>query len=412
MPEPEKTERPAQSSASKPLSTQLIDSPTDIYSSMSEGVETLDILSRFLTVKPFSSLMAELPQPHMPELPQPYMPEPEKTERPAQSSANLPEHLLHKNRLQEFTQRSAIPLPIYQTVNEGAQHAPKFRSTVLVDGSYYTSPSTFLNRKAAEQNVAKFALDSISEKIKNEGCPLIYEDTVFCKSILNEYAVKMNLEKPAYETIQAEGLLPVFVSSLVFNGVTYTGNAGRNKKEAEQLAARAVILSILAGDSSSGTLISEIIKSKFRLYAALNKVKDSHNTHNGIMPVVVNTGNSSGMPLTEGKEVEVAGGTDNMPIAAILETCSGQITSIPVTQLPHHEFKKPKQEASASFIPPIVFVPSVLEQSPLGSTSGRKRNRKNKKAAKKKVRVDAHYEDSSTGLLECKGLYEKGSNQK
>lgn len=75
----------------------------------------------------------------------------------------------------------------------------------------------------------------------------IVQDTVFCKSILNEYATKMNLEKPTYttrSTIQPKGLLPVFISSLVFNGVNYTGEVGRNKKEAEQLAARAVILSI------------------------------------------------------------------------------------------------------------------------------------------------------------------------
>ena len=58
----------------------------------------------------------------------------------------------------------------------------------------------------------------------------------------------MNLEKPTYTTVQPEGLLPVFVSSLVFSGVTYTGDAGRNKKEAEQLAARAVILSILGNN--------------------------------------------------------------------------------------------------------------------------------------------------------------------
>ncbi|KAA8547737.1 hypothetical protein F0562_004166 [Nyssa sinensis] len=245
-------------------------------------------------------------------------------EPPAQSSTNLPDHLMCKNRLQEFTQRAAIPLPIYQTINEGAQHAPKFRSTVLVDGSYYTSPNTFSHRKAAEQDVARVALDGISQKIKDEGCPLIHEDTVFCKSILNEYAVKINLEKPTYKTIQPEGLLPVFVSSLVFNGVTYTGNAGRTKKEAEQLAARAVILSIL-GDSSSGTVISEIIKSKFRLYAALHKVKDSHNAHNGIMPIVVDTGNSFGMPLSKRKDIEVVGGIDIMPITAIPATCSGQI---------------------------------------------------------------------------------------
>lgn len=55
----------------------------------------------------------------------------------------------------------------------------------------------------------------------------------------------MDLEKPTYSTIQPEGLLPIFISSLTFNGVTYTSEAGRNKKEAEQLAARAVILSML-----------------------------------------------------------------------------------------------------------------------------------------------------------------------
>ena len=55
----------------------------------------------------------------------------------------------------------------------------------------------------------------------------------------------MNMQKPIYNTIQTEGLPPVFISSLVFNGVCYNGEPGRNKKEAEQLAARAVILSHL-----------------------------------------------------------------------------------------------------------------------------------------------------------------------
>ncbi|KAB1222261.1 Double-stranded RNA-binding protein 4 [Morella rubra] len=164
----------------------------------------------------------------------------------AQSTSSIiPEQLMHKNRLQEYAQRSAIPLPVYQTVNEGSQHAPQFRSTVLVDGASYTSPNTFSHRKAAEQDVAKIALANILQKIKEEGCPLILQDTVFCKSILNEFAVKMNLEMPTYSTIQPEGLLPTFISSLVFSGESYTGEAGRNKKEAEQLAARAVILSLL-----------------------------------------------------------------------------------------------------------------------------------------------------------------------
>ncbi|KAJ6773541.1 RIBONUCLEASE III [Salix purpurea] len=57
--------------------------------------------------------------------------------------------------------------------------------------------------------------------------------------------LKVNREKPTYNSVQLPGSLPVFTSTLVFDGVSYTGDAGRNKKEAEQLATRTVILSIL-----------------------------------------------------------------------------------------------------------------------------------------------------------------------
>ncbi|XP_068644014.1 double-stranded RNA-binding protein 4-like isoform X1 [Aristolochia californica] len=189
---------------------------------------------------------------------------------PTPSKPSVPEQLMHKNRLQEYAQRSALPLPVYQTVNEGLPHDPKFRSTVIVDGATYKSSQRFRNRKAAEQDVAKLALDSIMKKIKDEGLPQISQDTVFCKSILNEFAVKMNLPKPSYSTPQSGDLLPIFTSSLVFDGKTYVGNPGKNKKEAEQKAARTVIQSIL-GTSSSRTVLTEIIKSKSRLFAAIHK---------------------------------------------------------------------------------------------------------------------------------------------
>lgn len=105
----------------------------------------------------------------------------------------LPEQLMYKNRLQEYAQRSAIQLPMYKTVNEGSQHAPKFRSTVVVDGQIYTSPNTFLQRKIAEQDVSKLALEHISKKIKDEICPLTtlicevcYIMIVICKFITLE----------------------------------------------------------------------------------------------------------------------------------------------------------------------------------------------------------------------------------
>lgn len=76
----------------------------------------------------------------------------------------------------------------------------------------------------------------------------------------------MDLEKPTYTTVQPEGLLPIFVSSLVFNGVSYTGDAGRNKKEAEQLAARTVILSILGNNFSLIYLSVILFLTTYQIY--------------------------------------------------------------------------------------------------------------------------------------------------
>lgn len=90
----------------------------------------------------------------------------------------------HKNKLQEYTQKAGIPLPVYQTINEGLQHAPRFRSTVWVDGQSYTTSRTFLQRKAAEQDAAKLALEGISKNMKDQACPMIHEVcfTVTCTS--------------------------------------------------------------------------------------------------------------------------------------------------------------------------------------------------------------------------------------
>lgn len=65
----------------------------------------------------------------------------------------------------------------------------------------------------------------------------------------------MNLELPTYTTIQPEGLLSVFLSNVAFNGATYTGEVGKSKRDAEQLAARAAILSIIGILSKSFSTI-------------------------------------------------------------------------------------------------------------------------------------------------------------
>lgn len=80
---------------------------------------------------------------------------------------------MHKNKLQEYAQRSAAALPIYNTVNQGPPHAPQFRSNVIVDGAIFTSNCTFSNKKEAEQHAAKCALEAIKSFIKNNGVSLI-----------------------------------------------------------------------------------------------------------------------------------------------------------------------------------------------------------------------------------------------
>ncbi|KAL5743429.1 hypothetical protein ACOSQ2_026545 [Xanthoceras sorbifolium] len=371
------------------------------------------------------NLVTNPPQPQLPPLLLPAAPAPAPAPSPALDAARAlvvaensnftrsPEQLMHKNRLQEYTQRSLIALPVYQTINEGFQHAPKFRSTVMVDGETYTSSNTFSHRKAAEQDVAKLALECISKKIKTEECPLIIEDTIFCKSILNEFAVKMNLERPTYNTIQPEGSLPVFISSLVFNGATYNGEVGKSKKEAEQLAARAVIRSLL-GTSGFGTLLFEIIKSKVKMFAALRKVKDFHcgTQNNG-----VNTGHSSGNLVGHAIEtaivthnvetpnvthnVETPSVTHNVQTASVthnVQTAANVAGNVQSSATPgkrlgmpllHHQFKIPKAEPSSEPVNlPISFVPPVLEQpSGVGPSTSKKR-RKNKKKANKSFPAD------------------------
>lgn len=86
----------------------------------------------------------------------------------------MAQEFMHKNKLQEYAQRCAIALPIYHTINEGSPHAPVFRSNVTVDGAVFTSASTFSNKKAAEQHVAKYALECIINNIKTNGIPLIH----------------------------------------------------------------------------------------------------------------------------------------------------------------------------------------------------------------------------------------------
>ncbi|KAJ4848321.1 hypothetical protein Tsubulata_003714 [Turnera subulata] len=181
--------------------------------------------------------------------------------------------MMHKSRLYEYTQRHGLPLPTYRTSVEGSTREQRFRSTVSVDGVEYTTPPSFLNRKSAEQGAARLAMESIVQNSKAVGFPVILQDTLLCKSVLHEYAAKMGLPLPSYETVRVNGPLPLFQSTVNFNGGSTRGVARGSKKDGEQSAARAVIVSLLA-DPETAFSVSEIINSKLRLCAALDEVKD------------------------------------------------------------------------------------------------------------------------------------------
>ena len=82
-------------------------------------------------------------------------------------------HLNHKCRLNDYTQKSALPPPVYETTTGGYAHVAKSKSTVLVDGRKYTSDQIFSTKKKAEQEVARCALDCIKKTMRSEGISLI-----------------------------------------------------------------------------------------------------------------------------------------------------------------------------------------------------------------------------------------------
>ncbi|XP_021735126.1 double-stranded RNA-binding protein 4-like [Chenopodium quinoa] len=190
------------------------------------------------------------------------------------SSTGKHEPPIFKNKLQEYTQKRALPFPSYRTANEGFQHAPMFRSTVFVEGVEYTSKQTFRRLKEAEQDAAKLAYECIlCNEQQLDAKPLLHEDPKSSKSMLYEYACKQQLDMPAYKTqsSEGEGQLPIFVSTVTVAGNNFTGKGGQSKKDSEQLAAQAA-LQWLQG-TNSGAILNQMASLKRKHYSALKTVK-------------------------------------------------------------------------------------------------------------------------------------------
>ncbi|KAL8231158.1 hypothetical protein R6Q57_000936 [Mikania cordata] len=262
-------------------------------------------------------------------------------------------HLSYKCLLNQHTQKLRNPPPVYQTQNEGSDHLPRFRSTVWLDGVSYTSSSTFQQRKMAEMDVSKVAYMDITQKAKTEALDFIREDKLFCKSIMAEFAAKKNIGKPIYTTTQLEGSVPVFCSNLLFNGVTYPGDNGKSKKQAEQLVARSVIIKFL--DSEDGNDMAAVVNCKLRQYHEMNKVLEIKTVQNGSNVLGAETGIGHDFTLT-------GSGTCTMVSSSVaLESSLGQGTMLPTTSL---SAGSPQPIIPQLSVEPVTLAAPIIIQPP------------------------------------------------
>ena len=65
--------------------------------------------------------------------------------------------------------------------------------------------------------------------------------------MLHGLAFKTQWDIPKYNTTlsESQGSLPVYVSTVIAGGKSFTGDRGRNKREAEPFAARIALQSLL-----------------------------------------------------------------------------------------------------------------------------------------------------------------------
>ncbi|KAM0927520.1 hypothetical protein ACQ4PT_002932 [Festuca glaucescens] len=171
----------------------------------------------------------------------------------------------YKNLLQEWAHKNNKQLPLYHPELEGQVHQPQFRSTMEVGGERFRSQHSHSRRKDAEKDAARVAYLDLAVKIIDDDdtdlLGLIEQDVIFCKSILSDFAAKTKATPPTYSLDCLEGLehMPLFVSSVSFDGNIYTGEAARKKKDAEQRAARSAVISILA---TKNPCMQQILRSK------------------------------------------------------------------------------------------------------------------------------------------------------
>ncbi|KAF8396572.1 hypothetical protein HHK36_018196 [Tetracentron sinense] len=167
---------------------------------------------------------------------------------------------MYKNQLQELAQRSCFNLPSYTCIREGPDHAPRFKATVNFNGEIFESPNYCSTLRQAEHSAAEVALNSLANRGPSHSLAArILDETGVYKNLLQEIAQRVGAPLPLYTTFRSGlGHLPVFTCTVELAEITFTGEPGKNKKQAEKNAAMAAWSSLKqlaqqAASSSSET---------------------------------------------------------------------------------------------------------------------------------------------------------------
>ncbi|KAK4272345.1 hypothetical protein QN277_020913 [Acacia crassicarpa] len=195
---------------------------------------------------------------------------------------------LYKNQLQTYAQKRNLNLPVYSTEREGPPHASRFKCKVTIDGQNFESPQFFPTLKDAEHAAAKVALMSLTDPGAQE------YDIGLYKNLLQELVQKEGLRLPIYKTAKSgEAHTPTFVSNVEIEGVLYTGQEAKTKKQAEMSAAKVAYTNLKEhkGRPSQSSLIQS------PAYRTQAPALSSHNSESTDLTHLQNHANSKSPPI-------------------------------------------------------------------------------------------------------------------
>ncbi|ESR59660.1 hypothetical protein CICLE_v10018273mg [Citrus x clementina] len=171
---------------------------------------------------------------------------------------------MYKTKVQELCHQKRWSLPRYSTMKDGADHDPRFKSSVSVNGLSFHSSVSCKSSKESQNDAAKLAFLHFTSpppnitrknnrKIAHLDFPYIHlVPNVQCryKSVLQNYARRKNLDSPLYSSIR-EGPAHAcsFKARVTIDGHTFESlEFFKNLKQAEHAAAKVALFSLACDD--------------------------------------------------------------------------------------------------------------------------------------------------------------------